>query len=198
MFFPEIEHVVYINLDERTDRRAEVEDQLSPFGSRVERFSAIKNSWGAIGCSQSHIAVLKLAKERNWGNVLVIEDDFIWKNRPSSESILSELLEKPYDVILLGGAYVKYIPKLHRCIEAQTTTAYLVNSSYYDTMISNFEEGLSHLLEEKDYGKYALDQWWKQLQRKDRWFIIIPGLATQRPSFSDIEGHFVNYEDAFV
>jgi GR25 family glycosyltransferase involved in LPS biosynthesis len=80
--FDAIQHIVYINLDERTDRRVHVEKQLVrafPL-ERIQRFSAIRAAKGAIGCSRSHIAVLELAKANGWPNVLVVEDDFTWNN----------------------------------------------------------------------------------------------------------------------
>lgn len=196
MSFPNIEHVVYINLDERTDRRAQVEEQLKIFGDRLQRFAAIKNKRGYIGCSESHIQVLKLAKQNNWRNVLIVEDDFIWKNMDNSNK-LNNLLTTEYDVILLGGSYVKCTTTM-RVIEAQTTTAYVVSLQYYDTLIKNFEEGLQLLKSTNEYNKYALDQYWKKIQPNDLWYIIIPGLAAQRPSYSDIEQQNVNYLSMFV
>ena len=67
-----IEHVVYINLDHRTDRRQHMEKEVSIFPSeRVTRFSAIKHDYGAIGCTRSHIAVLEMAISSDWKNVLI-------------------------------------------------------------------------------------------------------------------------------
>ena len=197
-FLPEIKHVVYINLDERTDRRAQVEKELEEFGERVKRFSAIKNSThGGIGCVESHIQVLKNAKAQNWDHVLIIEDDFVWKDK-SSMPTLSKLMKEPYDVILLAGTYVKCFKDSYRLYEAQTTTAYVVSRHYYDILLANFEEGLQYLKSTTKWETYALDQYWKQLQHKDRWFIVLPGLATQRTSFSDIQKRVVNYAGMFV
>lgn len=52
----------YINLDRRTDRRAEIEKELE--GLAMERFPAVSHPNGAIGCTMSHLACLKLARER--------------------------------------------------------------------------------------------------------------------------------------
>ena len=43
---------------------------------QTERFEAVKASPGGIGCGYSHLAVLKIAKERGYKNVLILEDDF--------------------------------------------------------------------------------------------------------------------------
>ena len=73
-----IEKIFYINLERRTDRREEVEGELSKINllEKVERFNAISHVNGSVGCGQSHLAVLKLAKERKYKNVLILEDDF--------------------------------------------------------------------------------------------------------------------------
>jgi glycosyl transferase family 25 len=55
-----IEHVFYINLDSRTDRRKEIEEELQRIGISGERFSAILAKPGIVGCNKSHLAVLKL------------------------------------------------------------------------------------------------------------------------------------------
>jgi GR25 family glycosyltransferase involved in LPS biosynthesis len=41
-----------------------------------ERFEAIQKKPGIVGCGYSHLAVLKLAKERKYESVLILEDDF--------------------------------------------------------------------------------------------------------------------------
>ena len=72
-----IEHIFYINLEHRTDRRAEIESELDAYGLKYERFNAFYTPPdGFIGCAQSHLAVLKLARERGYKNILIVEDDF--------------------------------------------------------------------------------------------------------------------------
>ena len=74
-----ISKVIYINLNKRTDRKEKIEKELNDFGLDYERFEAIETpipGFGTVGCGLSHLAVLKLAKERNYENVLILEDDF--------------------------------------------------------------------------------------------------------------------------
>jgi hypothetical protein len=42
--------------------------------------------------------------------------------------------------------------------------------------------------------RFAIDQAWKALQRRDRWYIFSPAFGRQRPSFSDIEQRDVDYD----
>ena len=189
-----IQHVVYINLDLRADRRKHVEGQLARVfpSPKVQRFPAIKDDDGARGCSQSHIAVLELAKANGWPHVLVVEDDFTWKNLDKTPSVLESLMKKSYDVIVLCGVFVDCEPdgRLRSC---QTATAYLVAAHYYDTLLANFREGLRLYETTGDYSKYALDQFWKVAQRAGQWYIVRPNMGLQMPGFSDIEGKQKNY-----
>ena len=195
MFLPEIEHVVYINLDKRTDRRAEVERELAVFGDRVHRFSAVEiPEYGALGCSRSHIGVLKMAQANGWKNVLVVEDDFMWKKGVNRGfHVLSALLKQEYDVIMLGGTFAKYDPATFRVSRACTTVAYLVNAPYYATLLANFEEGAGKLAVQYIKPLFAIDVYWLSLQPRDNWFIVVPGLVSQRPSYSDVENKHTDY-----
>lgn len=72
-----IDKIIYINLNKRTDRREQIENELNNFKLSYERFEAISTpDFGAYGCGLSHLAVLKIAKERNYKNILILEDDF--------------------------------------------------------------------------------------------------------------------------
>ena len=59
-----IDKIIYINLDKRQDRKTEIENELiSKELLNFERFLAIETpGFGILGCSQSHLEVLKLAK----------------------------------------------------------------------------------------------------------------------------------------
>jgi hypothetical protein len=133
-----------------------------------------------------------MAKANEWTNVLVVEDDFTWNNFEKGAPNLEDRLTKPFDVIALCGAYVVCNGD-GRLISSQTATAYIVNQSYYDTLIANFKEGLALYETTDDYKQYALDQYWKRLQPKGLWYIIRPNMGFQLPGYSDIEKKTVNY-----
>jgi glycosyl transferase, family 25 len=179
--FDFIDHVIYINLDHRIDRREHVESELLRVfePSRITRFSAIQHPFGALGCSKSHIEVLKLAKKSTWRNVLIIEDDFEWCNLDNSHAIdkFTQLANNPYDVILLCGAYTHYYRETNKLISSKTTTSYLVNSHYYDKLLANFIEGFKSLNKTHISDSYALDVYWNLLMRTDNWFIVMPQLG---------------------
>jgi GR25 family glycosyltransferase involved in LPS biosynthesis len=202
-----IEQVVYINLDHRTDRRQQIEKELNKIPCQnVQRFSAIRDLHGDVGCSKSHVEVLKLAIQSGWKNVLILEDDMVF--REEKWDLLFEKMAS-YDVIVIGGmssVYDKNTLKLTKC---NGTGAYIVNSSYYTTLLSNFEEGLNNL-HSKYYPKkeffwsrpmpnyvpaYTIDQYWNRLQQKDNWFLV--QMMYSPPSFSDITEYEEDYSDRF-
>jgi glycosyl transferase family 25 len=199
--FEFIEKVVYINLNERTDRRAEVEAELLRVfpAERVERFAAIRHSQGAIGCSLSHLAVLERAKVAGWRNVLVVEDDLVWNTAELERSAAhAETIVQggDWDVLLLGGTYISCTAE-GRMRSGQSGVCYLVQREYYDVLIANLRESAEGLMRGGDYRVYALDQFWKRLQPRDRWWAALPMACYQRPSFSDIEGQVVDYRRYF-
>lgn len=193
--FEFIEKVVYINLERRTDRREHMEKMTSVFGDKVIRFSAIEHTPGNIGCSMSHIAVLKMALDQEWKNVLILEDDAMWNKFDIGYPILKKLAAEPYDVILLGGGTTSFYPDTYKLVSSQTSTAYLLNNHYIPILLENFETGLKKLLDTNVKYLYSLDMYWKRLQARDNWFIVSPSLMYQTPSYSDIENKNVDYRN---
>jgi GR25 family glycosyltransferase involved in LPS biosynthesis len=196
----DIKHAFYINLASRPDRKQHVESQLSIIGIKAERFNAIKLPNGALGCSMSHLKCLEIAKENSWPHLLIVEDDIKFLNPDIFKNQLSSFLSKhkSWDVVLVGGNNVPPYTKIDdTCIKVstcQTTTGYLVNGHYFDTLIENFRSGIKKLIEfPQQHINYAIDKYWFQLQRKDNWFLIIPLTVTQREDYSDIEKRPTNY-----
>ena len=102
-----IDKIIYINLEKRKDRKIEIEDELSKFDllSNAERFNAIENDTGIVGCTESHLNVLKLAKERGYKNILILEDDFTFLlSKEEFEKNLKLFFDSKinYDVLMLS------------------------------------------------------------------------------------------------
>ena len=201
----DIHHALYINLESRKDRHEHVETQLAALKSRMcnlkpERFNAIRHDNGAIGCSLSHLRCVEIAKERNWDHVLICEDDVLFTNVPLFLTQLNKFLAtvQIWDVVLLAG---NNIPPFHvvndaciRLTNCQTTTAYVVRRHYYNKLINNYREGINQLMRNPVMRiHYAIDRYWFELQRRDRWFLITPLSVVQREDYSDIEERVTNY-----
>jgi hypothetical protein len=69
-----------------------------------------------------------------------------------------------------------------------------VQAHYYDALIANYRAGI-HLLMRNPLQKinYAIDRYWFELQKRDRWFLITPLSVVQREDYSDIEQRVTNY-----
>ena len=200
-----IDKAVYINLDHREDRR-QIMNRFFEEGKipeeKVQRFSAVHDSCGMIGCAKSHIGVLKLAKAMGWKSVLVMEDDLEWINFEEKYTELEKLVEtETWDVCMLTGKYlVTTPPKINF---AMHSNAYIVKEHYYDTLIANMETGLArkqNFLVRTNYTWFRknnsqavenhvfnIDVYWTFLQQSDNWIGIMPvPICQQVMTYSDI------------
>ena len=117
---------------------------------------------------------------------------------PLSEVLLNKLLSQPYDVIGLGGTFVNYNKDTYKASFFSTATAYVISNHYYPILLQNFKEGCQKLIQFYEPSRYALDRYWKQLQARHNWYIIMPPICIQRPSYSDIERRNVDYTSIFT
>lgn len=212
--FDHIDHIYYINLDKRVDRRAHVENELRAFDPTLERttrFSAIEYAGdfahvnervhGAIGCSMSHIAVSKMCREKGHKNVLIVEDDF--KLNVSMEEFSSLMAHffntvKSYYFLLLGTTKYPNVPfnfkveRVDECIYnvvySDCTTGYIINESVYDDWIREAEEKTDSLIMSGNLA-YSIDGVWNKYKDMQRYTFNdgMKHVAVQIPGYSDIE-----------
>ena len=202
----DITNVFYINLTERADRKAQVEQQLNLVSlTQFNRFNAIKLLNGALGCSMSHLKCLQLAKERNLDHILIVEDDIIFLNPGIFIGQLNKFLQnnKEWDVLLIAGNNVPpYRIVDDTCVQVswcQTTTGYLIRKQYYDTLIANIKKGINMLIREpKNKIMYAIDKYWLSLQKKDTWLLLVPLTVSQREGYSNIENCVTNFTKIMI
>lgn len=199
--------VQYINLDHRTDRREEVEGELRTLGllGTASRFSAIKLKDGRIGCTMSHLKCLQQAKENNLPHLMLVEDDIHFLNPKVFVDGLNKFLASgvQWDVILIAGnnipPYTRIDESAVKVTSCQTTTGYIVNGHYFDTLIENMRDGMQKLMREPtNHFQYAVDKYWFQLQKQDNWVLITPLSVTQRRGYSDIEKRETDFTRAMV
>jgi len=193
-----IDKIIYINLDKRTDRCEYIEDELYRYGllDISERFSAIETpGQGILGTTYSHLEVYKIAKERKYKNVLILEDDFLFLvNKEELYNTLQKLFDShvKYDVCML--AYNNNEPPLKteydflmKTVESATASAYLINESIYDKLIELYEWAAPLLKETGYHWMYANDQVWKELQKDPtiNWYCFKERLGKQLDGYSD-------------
>jgi GR25 family glycosyltransferase involved in LPS biosynthesis len=202
----DIKNAFYINLESRTDRKAQVEEQLRNVGlTCAQRFNAVKLEDGRVGCSMSHLKCLSIAKEKKWDHVLICEDDIEFLNPGLFINQMNRFLSRHnnWDVVLLAGNNVPpYIRDGDECVrvaQCQTTTGYLVHGHYYDTLIDNIKNSIVKLLREPDkHFNYAIDKYWFSLQQRDNWYLLTPLTVVQREGYSDIEKRVTNFVKAMT
>lgn len=190
----------YINLDSREDRREEFEEECKKMNLQVERFSAIKTFPGGIGCTESHLNVLKKARDLKLESVIIFEDDFQFLiSREEYDQILLNLPTN-YDVVMLSYNIKQSEPfneMFGKVLEVQTTSGYIVHSRFYEKIINRVEEGLRlfklYPYIDPVYDKYINDQYWKPLQPISNWYYSLKRVGLQRPSFSNLTNDYVDY-----
>lgn len=201
MKFNEIPKFV-VNLERRPDRLELIKEEMKYLDWEFEIFNAIdKNSH--VGCSLSHIEIIKLAKERNYESVLIIEDDC--KIMPYAKSLLSKIEEETSD---LEFAIFNLAPTLNRPVNVSEKYSTLID-------ITNLPEKLEHhrdifatnmiiyhksiyddvlkLEEPSLLGYYAIDDFiFKNIiSLKQSYSPILP-IAPQISSWSDVSGGMYN------
>ncbi|AJJ19481.1 glycosyltransferase family 25 protein [Yersinia intermedia] len=205
-----VEKVIYINLKTRPDRDANIQELLQKFNiakDKVIRFEAIEEKPGYIGCAKSHEAVLKMAKEHEWDNILILEDDIVFNDDVESIALVNRFLSMlkitTWDVAMLTANYYHVMPFINdnnflRLKSAHCSCVYLVNKNYYQTLIDDVSEAVRKLDAGGEQVNCALDSHWLPLMAKDRWFGIYPNLGYQKAGYSDVQGYNTNYESVFL
>ena len=200
-----LKHTLYINLDSRIDRLEHVLNEFKKMDIEPERVKAVKLSNGAIGCTMSHIKCLELAKKRDYEHVFICEDDILFLEPELYKEKLQTLINMKFnwDVLIVGGntapPYQQITEDCIRVFHSQTTTGYIVKKHYYSTLIDNFKESATKLMNEpEDKFHFALDKYWLRLQKENLFIMMIPPTVIQYESYSDIEEKDVKYEDLML
>ena len=208
-------HVIYINLDSRTDRRALIEAELARIGwedHQITRFPALRHpTSNGAACNFSHAAALRVAHEKNLEHVLILEDDFHFV-RPQEEvrealaSFHAEM-EKGggcgrgvWDALLLGpcmyggGSHTEpHSSLLRRCIRSTDASAYMVARHVMLPLSETIEEAAHQMAATDKHWLYQNDVVWQRFMQDGAWFCLERYLGFQRPGFSNLSSKFVDY-----
>lgn len=200
-----VDGILYINLDNRPDRKQKIETVLEKAEvpvNLIHRIDAVLNEdCGHIGCAYSHIRALQYAKNKAWERVMILEDDFEFVQQNSFLFNTLKMLPPKFDVLMLSTVYNKTTPfkgNIHKVHYGTTTSGYIVTKEYLNTLIHCFQEAVSkmenQLVEFKKTNpnkkmyetSFAIDQYWFPLQQRDDFFITVPNIGTQGNSQSSI------------
>ena len=208
-----IDKTYIINLDERKDRYLHCLSELNKYEIKnYERFSAIRPVFeeinniiyadysthlshdtkkyiiGATGCKFSHRNIIKDAYEKNYENILILEDDFIFTNNFHNylEDYLKKVKNIKWDMLYLGGnnksqAIDKYciktnIDNIFKCKDVKCTHAYIINRRLFPKILKDLET----------YSKEIDNYYFECIQPYYKTYIYNPILVKQIESFSDI------------
>lgn len=196
-----IDCVYYMNLDHRTDRRTQIEEELDklkvPEAKRIRIPGVNKPGFGILGCGLAHKKTIETFLASNHKTCLIFEDDFEFTlDMEYVHFLLNAIFEEniQFDCIMLAGCILETKPTeypfLQKVINVHTASAYLITKEFAPVLLESYTES-TKLLEDtyKETGEknisYHNDIWWKRYQPYFNWFILNPRLGEQRFSFSD-------------
>ena len=204
-----IDCVYYINLDHRTDRKAQIESELDKLGvpeSKRLRISGIYNkAFGILGCGLSHKKALETFVASDHQTCLIFEDDFQFTlDMNYVKYLLKSVFEEkvPFDVVMLAGNLFStektQWPFLQKVFDGQTASGFLITKSFAPKLVQCLQESTTFLKEwhkhtgEKKH-EFCNDIYWKKLQPQSNWFVLHPKTGLQRESYSDNEYKVTSY-----
>lgn len=179
-----IPKILYINLDERVDRRDHMENILK--GYDHERISAIKHKDGNIGCCLSHILCIKNAIANNYDSVIILEDDFMFNKNNNFNNIK---LPDDYDIFLLCNRIKKHdkidknFVKVKNC---SWSSGHILKKTIYNDLIKNIEDGIKDRELNGKNDLNNLDIYWNKLWEKYNCISHAYIFATQKEGYSNI------------
>jgi GR25 family glycosyltransferase involved in LPS biosynthesis len=215
--FNKFDKIYYLNLDSREDRKNRIEDHFNKFKITAERIPGtvitpeqvndynkgmILDEYNLglaparIGCAVTQLKAIQAAKDAGAKNVLIFEDDaFIFEEHIEAlKEALKELEYLPkWDMLFLGANVLAPIhqiaPHVGKMTGAYCAHAYVVNAHFFDKMLEYKYEQF------KAYDEYIFNE-----MRNPNYniYAVLPIIATQYESYSNIEGKDVNYRDVLV
>ena len=174
-----------INLDSRTDRWEESEDEFSRIGWKVDRFPGSTKSF-----NHAQYECLKACSK--YESSLILEDDCEFRELSHLEYALSSL-PSDWDIISLGSTLLsshknKVNDNLYHYENGWATQAMGYSQKMVKWLVKNFDP----------MNGVIYDEWLRlNVLKEFKCFIVKPMIVYQRPSYSDIRNLFVDYSQGF-
>jgi hypothetical protein len=201
-FFENFDKVYCINLKHRQDRKNNILTECEKHNlGKISFFDAyngneIKNPYGilngALGLILSNIDIIKDAKEKNYKNIIILEDDCYFTDEIKNIDSYLEMLPSDWDMFYLGGNHnvgwvgteppVKVNEKIVKLHNTFTTHFVAINSTLYDILLerlSNFDD--------------PIDVIYTTIQKTHNVYCTSEIIANQMTGYSDIENKVVDY-----
>lgn len=183
-------NIYVVNLPTRTDRLKTITKELIRVELPFKVFKAFLPTNNTYTRAEnyanylSHMEIVKEAKNNNYKNVMILEDDCIF-SKDFALQINKSLLELKEDWnILYLGMYsicepVYISDAIVKVRNAYTTHAYCVNNNFYDILLKQKPNKLDYL--------------YTTLQDTYNFYCCNPMVAWQLPGFSNIMNQYEDY-----
>jgi len=191
-----------INLKDRTDTWYTVQDEFIKHKLNVERINAVDSrnmpsitasdepeqiGYGARGCSLSHAKVLQKMIDENIQRALILEDDICFKEDVQTFFHHRErFIPGNWDILYLGGNHIEKLEEhngpIYRTHGTYTTGSYGITLEFAKIAIKKIMELTS-----------PVDVTYSRLAPNFKMFTFNPGIAWQKPGYSDIENTHKDY-----
>jgi glycosyl transferase, family 25 len=141
---------------------------------------------GALACLQSHLSVVRQARQRRIPRVLIFEDDVVFDTDFTSRFARSAAqIPVDWDMLFLGGTHWEAPTQVSEHVVKATATAathaYALNHTIYDAFIDL-----------NNRGRDPVDVNNTLLQRTFQCYCLQPHLTWQEEDYSDILGRAVH------
>jgi hypothetical protein len=196
------DQIYYINLERRKDRDQKCINELQKNNIIAKRFIAIDGksivnpnwnySLGAFGCLQSHLEIIKEAKNNKYNSILILEDDVVFNDNMENDfKKYYDQLDGEWDILYLSGNYNKHIQNsfekitdnIIKCNLTYTTHCYAIKNTVYDIIIDALYKATA-----------PIDIEYTKIQKNLNCYAFSPSISSQREGYSDIENKKVNYK----
>lgn len=193
-----------VNLERRPDRLKQIQEEMSYIGWDYELFKAVDTN-SHVGCTKSHCEIIKIAKERGYEKVLVVEDDCTVM--PYAKSLLEEIESKTTN---FEFAIVNLAPTLNRPVRKSSKHEFFLDITnlppkedhhrgiFATNMIMYHNSIYDKVLEmeiENNMRFFAIDDFIYQFitSVKESYTPLLP-IAPQRRDWSDVSpGEYNNF-----
>jgi glycosyl transferase family 25 len=185
------DRIVLINLDRRADRLELFTEQADAVGLKFERFAAVdaqsEKITGAQACAASHREVVTQAQADGVGRLLIFEDDAVFADNfaDKCEVVLAHI---PHDwqMFYLGSWPYSIIPVNSLVAKTHGTIC---------THALGFKSEIFDFVIECSLGPTPIDDQLARRHCEINAYMAQPSIVNQRPGFSDIRNHDVDYVD---
>ena len=185
-----------VNLERRKDRFESIKKEMEYIGWDYEYFPAVDTN-SHVGCTRSHLEIIKLAKERNYEKVLVVEDDCTIM--PYAKSLIEQIETETKD---LDFAVINLAPTLNRPVNLSNKHKWFLDITnlppkgehhrgiYATNMIMYHNSIYDNVLEIEDpskIGYYAIDDFiYQYITSRHQSYVPIVPIGPQISDWSDV------------